>query len=141
MYEQGAEKSTVAGGVIALGNTKLFYSHSNNEGVQKSRGDMIGAAHKIGAYTVKASYGRTNTDIKAYNVGAEYALSKRTDILVSYRNVDQVAAANDVKQIGVGITHRFWSMLDWPKPYQKVGFFVDIEVIVIYNQLWKQIAS
>jgi predicted porin len=67
----------------------------------------VGVSQKVGAYTVKASYGDTNTAVKAYNVGAEYALSKRTDVLVSYRNVDKTGTANDIKQVGVGVTHRF----------------------------------
>jgi predicted porin len=106
-YEQGNEKSTVAAAVFGFANTRLFYSHSDNSGVVKSKGDMVGASQRMGAYTLKGSYGRTNTDITAWVVGAEYALSKRTDMLVSYRNVDKVATKNDVKQIGVGITHRF----------------------------------
>jgi hypothetical protein len=28
--------------------------------------------------------------------------------LVSYRNVDAAGTIADVKQVGVGITHRFW---------------------------------
>lgn len=106
-YTQGNEKSTVISAVTGFGNTKLFYSHSDNSGVLKSKGDLVGASQRMGAYTLKASYGRTNTDITAWAVGAEYALSKRTDLLVSFRNVDKVATANDVKQVGVGITHRF----------------------------------
>lgn len=106
-YEQGTEKSTVIGANAALGNTRLFYTFSDNTGVQKSKGHMIGASQRFGQYTAKASWGRTDTDITAWVVGAEYALSKRTDLLVSYRNVDKVATANDIKQIGLGITHRF----------------------------------
>lgn len=106
-YEQGTEKSTVATGSMALGSTKLFLSYSDNQGVQNSKGTMAGLSQKLGAYTVKGSYGRTNTDVTAYAAGIEYALSKRTDLLVSYRNVDKVTTATDVKQIGVGITHRF----------------------------------
>ena len=106
-YEQGKEKSLVASASMKFGNTKLFYSFSDNDGAQKFQGNMVGAAHKMGAYTAKASYGRTNKDITGWAVGAEYALSKRTDILVSYRNVDKIAIANDVKQIGLGIPHRF----------------------------------
>lgn len=106
-FEQGAEKSIVASASMKLGNTGVFYSFSDNSGVTNSKGNLLGASQKIGAFTVKASYGKTDTNVKAYNAGVEYALSKRTDMLVSYRNVDQVSSANDVKQIGVGITHRF----------------------------------
>jgi predicted porin len=58
----------------------------------------------LGAYTAKVSYGDTNTAVKAYNVGVDYALSKRTVAGVAYRKVD---AATDVRQVGVGITHSF----------------------------------
>lgn len=106
-FEQGNEKSTVASANTKFGNTSVFYSYSDNQGLVSSKGNLVGASHKLGAYTVKASYGKTNTDVKAYNVGAEYALSKRTDVLVSYRSVDNPNSANDIKQVGVGITHRF----------------------------------
>ncbi len=106
-YEQGSEKSTVASANTKFGNTGVFYSYSDNQGVDNYKGNLVGVSQKVGAYTFKAGYGKTNTDVKAYNVGAEYALSKRTDVLVSYRNVDKTGATNDIKQVGVGVTHRF----------------------------------
>jgi predicted porin len=106
-FEQGAEKSTVVSASTKLGNTGVFYSYSDNQGAVAARGNLVGVSQKVGAYTVKASYGDTNTAVKAYNVGAEYALSKRTDVLASYRNVDKTGTANDIKQVGVGVTHRF----------------------------------
>lgn len=106
-FEQGAEKSTVASASLRRGNTGVFYSYSDNSGAANSKGNLVGVSQKMGAVTVKAGYGWTDRDVKAYNVGAEYAFSKRTDLLVSYRSVDAVAASADVKQIGVGITHRF----------------------------------
>ena len=106
-YEQGAEKSTVASANAKFGATSVFYSFSDNKGIATYRGNLVGVAQKVGAYTLKASYGKTNADVTAYNVGAEYALSKRTDVLVSYRNVDRVGSSTDVKQVGVGVTHRF----------------------------------
>lgn len=106
-YEQGVEKSTMVGANTKFGNTSLFYLHSDNKGATAYQGNMVGAAQKIGAYTLKASYGKTNHDVEAYNVGAEYALSRRTDLLVSYRNVDKAGTTGDIKQVGVGLTHRF----------------------------------
>jgi len=106
-YEQGNEISTVVGANGKMGNTTLYYSHSENKGVSATKGDLVGARHQIGQYAVKGSYGKTNTSVKAYSVGVDYALSKRTEIGVAYRNVDLVATANDIKQIGVGLTHRF----------------------------------
>jgi predicted porin len=106
-FVDGVEKSTVVGANATIGATTLFYSHSDNEGVVAKKGDLVGVSHKIGAITTKASYGKTNKDVTAYNVGVDYALSKRTEVGVAYRNVDAVATVRDVKQIGVGLTHRF----------------------------------
>jgi predicted porin len=106
----GLEKSDVLGVNTTFGNTTIAYSGSDNKSVtvgETKRGSMIGLSQKIGQITAKASYGKTNTSVTAYNVGAEYALSKRTDFLVSYRKVDAAGAASDVKQIGFGMTHRF----------------------------------
>lgn len=106
-FDQGIEKSTVASAGLTMGQTNLFYSFSDNTGAASSKGHLVGVSHKLGAVTAKASVGRTNTDVQAYNVGAEYALSKRTELLVSYRNVDKVGTTTDIKQVGVGINHRF----------------------------------
>jgi predicted porin len=110
-FQQGtAEKSSVIGASTKFGNTNLFYSHSDNRSAtagETKKGDLIGASQRIGSVTAKASYGRTNTNVKAYNVGVDYHLSKRTEVGVAYRDVNKVGSANDVKQVGVGVTHRF----------------------------------
>ena len=106
----GTEKSTVVGANAKMGGTNVFYSHSDNHSAtvgETKKGDLIGASQAFGAYTAKASYGRTNTEVKAYNVGVDYALSKRTQVGVAYRVVDLAGTTNDIKQLGVGITHRF----------------------------------
>ena len=106
-FEQGAESSTVVGLNTKVAGTVITYTHSDDKGVVKSKGDLIGAAKAFGPYTAKASYGRTNKDVKAYSVGVGYAFSKRTDLEVAYRNVDKVGASTDVAQVGVGLIHRF----------------------------------
>jgi predicted porin len=106
-YTQGAEKSTVYGASAKLGGTQVFYTHSNNEGAVATKGDLIGASQAFGRVTAKASYGKTNTDVKAYALGADYNFSKRTAVGVNYRNVDVAGTTHDVKQVGVGVTHRF----------------------------------
>ncbi len=106
-YTQGIEKSTVYAGSAKLGNTQVFYSHSDNNGVAAHTGDLFGASQQFGRVTAKASYGKTNTDVKAYAMGADYHFSKRTLMGVNYRNVDATGTSNDVKQVGVGVTHRF----------------------------------
>jgi len=106
----GTEKSTVVGANAKFGNTAVFYSHSDNHSAvvgETKKGDLVGVAQTFGAYTAKASYGRTNTEVKAYNVGVDYNFSKRTAVGVAYRSVDLVGSAQDIKQVGVGITHRF----------------------------------
>jgi hypothetical protein len=109
-YEAGVEKSTVVGASASFGNTAVFYSHSDNESAtagETKKGNLIGVAQKVGAFTAKASYGATNTNVKAYNVGVDYAFSKRTSAGVAYRNVNAATAAADIKQVGVGLTHLF----------------------------------
>lgn len=103
-YEQGAEKTTIVGATTQLGTSKVFYSYSDNQGVVASKGHLVGVSQAFGAYTAKASVGDTNTGVRAYNLGVDYALSKRTVAGVSYRNVN---AATDIRQVGVGITHHF----------------------------------
>ena len=108
--DTGNEKSTVIGANAKLGNTSVFYSNSDNKSAtagETKKGNLVGVAQKFGAVTAKASYGKTNTDVKAYNVGLDYALSKRTEVGVAYRVVDLTGSANDIKQLGVGLTHRF----------------------------------
>jgi len=106
-YTQGTEKSTVYGGSVKLGGTQVFYTHSDNKGASAHTGDLIGASQAFGPVTAKASYGKTNTNVKAYALGADYNFSKRTALGVNYRNVDATGTAHDVKQVGVGVTHRF----------------------------------
>jgi predicted porin len=106
-FEQGTEKSTVVGlNTTVLGN-KVTYTHSDDQGLVNSKGDLVGVSRAFGAVTAKASYGTTNTDVKAYSVGADYNFSKRTAVTVAYRNVNKTGSAHDVEQIGVGLTHRF----------------------------------
>jgi len=107
-FKQGAEQSTVFAAGYKLGAAQLSYTHSDDKGLTKSKGDLLGVRYSLANnLTAKASYGKTNTDVKAYAVGLDYALSKRTEVGVAYRNVDRVATINDVKQLGVGVTHRF----------------------------------
>ena len=106
-YEQGNQTSTVAAAQAQVGKTAVFYSWSDNQGTGAKKGSLIGASQQFGAVTAKASWGRTNTDVKAYAVGADYAFSKRTYAGVAYRVVDTPGTVNDVRQIGVGLTTWF----------------------------------
>lgn len=104
-------KSTIVGAGKTLSTgTQLFVSHSSNEdsGVTAT-GTLVGVAQPLSGtpVTLKASYGRTNTDVTAYNLGASYALSKRTSVEATYRRVDAALAANDVTQLGAGMRFAF----------------------------------
>lgn len=104
-------KSTIVGAGTTLSTgTQVFASHSSNEdsGVTAT-GTLVGVAQPLSGtpVTLKASYGRTNTDVTAYNLGASYALSKRTSVEATYRRVDAKLAANDVTQLGAGMRFAF----------------------------------
>ena len=90
-----------------FGKTTAFYSHSDDKGAVNSKGDLVGATHRMNQVTVKASYGRTDRDLTAYALGADYHLSKRTEVGVAVKNVDRVGTSGDVQTLGLGFTHRF----------------------------------
>ena len=122
-YTAGAEKSTVVALSTKVGKTTVAYTHSDNQGAVKSTGDLVGITHPLSSNVVaKASYGRKSTDplvvvgpcgcgpqekTTAYSLGADYNFSKRTAVGVAYRSVDLAGTSSDVKQVGVGLTHRF----------------------------------
>lgn len=106
-YQNENETSNVVGLNKKFGNTTAFFSHSDDSGLVKSKGSLVGVKHQMGNVSVKASYGKTNRDIEAYALGADYHLSKRTEVGVAFKNVDRLGANLDVQQVGVGITHRF----------------------------------
>ena len=109
-YEAGAETSDVLAARAKFGATTVYGIASDNKGAtaNTNRGQLIGAAHNLGGpVTVKASYGRIENGIKSYNVGAEYAFSKRTYAQVLYRNVEGTSAATDIKQVAGGLVVQF----------------------------------
>lgn len=108
-YEKGVERSDVYAARAQFGGTGVFASYSDNQGTTATKGTVIGASQKLGTtpVTVKASWGQVENGIKAYNVGLDYALSKRTVAQAVYRNVDGVTAAGDIRQVAVGLQHSF----------------------------------
>ena len=109
-YEAGAETSDVLAARAKFGATTVYGIASDNKGVtaNTNRGQLVGAAHNLGGpVTVKASYGRIENGIKSYNVGAEYAFSKKTYAQVLYRTVEGTSAATDVKQVAGGLVVQF----------------------------------
>jgi len=110
--ESGAAKdqSTIYGAKFAIAgtNTSLFgvYSDDTVDGAETT-GKTVGVQQKMGqAVTLLASYG-DKSGVKAYAVGASYAMSKRTSLHARYRDENADAAASDRKQFGVGIEHNF----------------------------------
>jgi len=109
-YEAGAETSDVLAARAKFGATTVYGIASDNKGVtaNTNRGQLIGAAHNLGGpITVKASYGRIENGIKSYNVGAEYAFSKKTYAQVLYRNLEGTSAASDIRQVAGGLVVQF----------------------------------
>lgn len=106
-FESGKEKSTTLGLTTKVLGATVSYVYSNDQVLVNSRGNLIGAAYTVGPVTAKASFGKTNTDVTAYAIGADYALSKRTNLSAAYRNVNRVGSINDIQQVGLGVTHRF----------------------------------
>ena len=109
-YEAGAETSDILAARAKFGATTVFGIASDNKGAtaNTNRGQLVGASHNLGGpVTVKASYGRIENGIKSYNVGAEYAFSKKTYAQVLYRNVEGTTAAGDIKQVAGGLVVQF----------------------------------
>ena len=109
-YEAGAETSDVLAARAKFGATTVFGIASDNKGVaaNTNRAQLVGVSHNLGGpVTVKASYGRVENGIKSYNVGAEYAFSKKTYAQVLYRTVEGTSAATDVKQVAGGLVVQF----------------------------------
>ncbi len=105
-------KSDVVSAATTLGPvaTQVAVSYSSNvDAGVKSHGTLVGVTQPLAGtpVTLKASYGETNTDVKAYSLGAGYALSKRTSVDAYYRNVNKAGSAQDVAQVGFGIRHAF----------------------------------
>jgi len=108
-FERGEVKSTVVSAGANLAGNKLTATYSENQGPASHNGVTVNAMRDLGPWTLKASYGKTNTDVKAYALGAVYNFSKRTEAGLAYRNVDRssVPSTGDISQVGFGLTHRF----------------------------------
>jgi len=107
VFESGTVKSTMIAGQTSVLRLKTYVSYSmDKDNAVESTGTLVGASMPISTspLTAKISYGTKSVgDVKAYNVGADYALSKRTALSVAYRNV----TGSDTKQTGIGVTHQF----------------------------------
>lgn len=106
-FDNNNERSDVFGARANLGATTVFYTHSDDRGLVTSKGNLVGATHKVGPWTAKASYGKTDRDVRAYALGVDYAMSKRTSLGVAFNDVDRVGVAGDVRRVGLGVVHLF----------------------------------
>jgi predicted porin len=102
---------TLSGQVAGV--TLSTIQSEDKTGVVATKGRLYGATVPVHGtpVTLRGSFG-TKTglaagEVKAYNLGVNYAFSKRTSALVAYRNVDAGGTSNDVKQYGVGLIHSF----------------------------------
>jgi hypothetical protein len=77
---------------------------------------VYGVSVPMGALTLGVAYGKNSTKIKAtglstdntgINWGANYALSKRTNVQLSYRVIDTAASTTDTKSTRVRLMHSF----------------------------------
>jgi len=98
---------------IVKGTTlHAMYSDDKVRGVD-STGKSFGVRQQLGNNLVGlASYSEktgalASNQVKAYNLGLTYSLSKRTFLHARYRMDDSVVAANDRKQLGFGVEHNF----------------------------------
>lgn len=112
-FESGADYSNVAAVSGQVAGMELSTIQSNEKtGAVETKGQLYGVTMPLNAaVSVKGSYGiKTGLaagDVKAYNAGVNYAFSKRTSVSIAYRSVDAGGTANDVKQVGLGLTHNF----------------------------------
>lgn len=111
-YSLGAEKSENVGLVTAFNKLRVnaMYSQDTVSNVAYV-GKTVGAAYPVtDKITAKTSYGKRKGgtgEVSAYNVGFDYNFSKRTTGQVVYRNVDAPGTTADIKQVAVGMVHRF----------------------------------
>jgi predicted porin len=110
-FEQGIEKTDFYSARAKFGGTTVGAGYSDNHGAVATRGYLVTAAHEIAGtpFTVKGSYGQVQDLQRAYNVGVDYAFSKKTSAHVIYRNVDKRTSttAQDVQQVAVGLAMNF----------------------------------
>jgi predicted porin len=113
-FETGADYTNVITltGQVA-GATLSTIQSEDKTGAVETKGQLYGVTVPVAKtpVTLRGSYGiKTGLaagDVKAYNLGVNYAFSKRTSVLVAVREVNAGGTANDVKQYGVGLVHSF----------------------------------
>jgi predicted porin len=108
-FESGVERTTVVGAGTKFGTTQVNVLHSDNTGLTNFKGNSVGVVQPLTgtAFSLKGSVGTKTGDIKAYNMGIDYAFSKNTVASVIYRNVNAPGSAADIKETGIGLLMKF----------------------------------
>lgn len=105
-YTTGSNNYTgIVGAKVALAaGTTVFgmYSEDKTSGAATT-GKSVGVNQAMGAVTLMAGYGE-NATVRAYNVGASYALSKNTFVHARYVKED---SATNVQKFGAGLEVNF----------------------------------
>ena len=113
-FETGPDYTNIVtlSGQVA-GVTLSTVQSEDKTGAVETKGQLYGVSIPVAKtpVTLRGSYGiKTGLvagDVKAYNVGVNYAFSKRTSMLLAVRDVNAGGTANDVRQYGVGLVHSF----------------------------------
>lgn len=103
--------STLVAGKYTLAQTGSTVSviHSDNHvGAVHTVGNTVGLSQAIGKtpFTALASYGK-NSQVKATDLGVDYALSKRTILLARYIKETNVVSAKNLQRVAVGMDMNF----------------------------------
>jgi predicted porin len=113
-WELGQDTSNVLGVVATISGYRLnFLTSEDTTSNVTTKGTSVGMSKQLGSspYTMMTSYGKktgvASSELTAYNVGMDYAFSKRTSGQVIYRKTDAVTAALDSRMVAVGLIHKF----------------------------------
>lgn len=113
-WELGQDTSNVFGVVTTVFGYRLnFLSSEDTTSGVIMKGTSVGAVKQLGSspVTLMTTYGRktgvASLEATAYNIGMDYAFSKRTSTQVIYRKLDSVTASLDSRTIAVGLIHKF----------------------------------
>lgn len=100
-----------------LGMAKVGFGRQTNDNVLTDMTQTVyGVSVPMGALTLGVAYGKQTTKTIAtgaeasntgINWGANYALSKRTNVQLSYRVIDTAASTTDTKSTRVRLMHSF----------------------------------
>jgi len=100
-------------GSYDLGMAKLgagYQTKDNVAGVNNKQ-YILGVSAPFGPVTVGANYVRNKqengTTIKGYELGADYALSKRTSVEMAYQNIEETTVAGDATAFRIRLMHKF----------------------------------